>query len=300
MSFATQHYRPRPRGFTLVELLVVIGIIALLIGILLPSLNAAREQARMVKCASNMRQLAVAAALYANSNKNTIPPADIDLGPPYVDSSNGRTWNDTWATLLVAGRYVNYPHDVKASAPPSLDNVFGCPSGLLEMSQVTFGGGGIPATRTDQNGAMGYLHQSAVAQPGLNVFVWFGVNGTSSSAIPADAGTATDKYIPCKRITRVGNATKGWVKITQIRRPSELVFLFDGLLGLNYHAVNANRINARHKSRSMTNVAFFDGHVESIFTKEIPGGLGDANATANNFSLDTCNRFRRVLWRMDQ
>jgi prepilin-type processing-associated H-X9-DG protein len=100
----------------------------------------------------------------------------------------------------------------------------------------------------------------------------------------------------------VGGSTKGWVRVTQIRRTSELVFLFDGLLGLNYHAVNANRINARHKKATMTNVAFFDGHVESIYTKEIPGGLGDANAggTAQVFSLDNCNKFRRVLWRMDQ
>jgi len=59
----------RHSAFTLVELLVVIGIIALLISILLPALNRARESAKAVQCASNARQLVMATNIFANEHK---------------------------------------------------------------------------------------------------------------------------------------------------------------------------------------------------------------------------------------
>ena len=62
-------------GFTLVELLVVISIIALLVSILLPSLNKAREQAKLLLCVNNVRQLMIAEMYYAEDHKDKLPPA---------------------------------------------------------------------------------------------------------------------------------------------------------------------------------------------------------------------------------
>src|ERR1700730_10583436 len=71
----------RRRGFTLVELLVVIGIIALLVSILLPAINKAREQARRVKCLSNQKQLVLAWISYANENKGHLVSANTQPCP---------------------------------------------------------------------------------------------------------------------------------------------------------------------------------------------------------------------------
>src|SRR3954452_3301119 len=69
------------RAFTLVELLVVIGIIALLVGILLPTLSKARDAAARTACLSNLRELSNALRIYATENKDACPIGGIAQSP---------------------------------------------------------------------------------------------------------------------------------------------------------------------------------------------------------------------------
>src|SRR5262245_18554519 len=102
------HQRNRPptrsatRGFTLVELLVVIGIIAVLIGILLPALGRARAASRSVACMANLRSIGQAVFMYAAKNNNSLPYGYWN-GYSVGDGSTG--WDGTkaakWPALLM-------------------------------------------------------------------------------------------------------------------------------------------------------------------------------------------------------
>src|SRR5687767_4843930 len=86
------------RGFTLVELLVVIGIIAVLIGVLLPALARARQSANSANCLSNLRQIGQAIHMYVNAGKGSLPYGYWNGGTPTVP--NYSLAND-WSVLLL-------------------------------------------------------------------------------------------------------------------------------------------------------------------------------------------------------
>lgn len=86
----------RGRAFTLVELLVVISIIALLLSVLMPSLNKARNSAKSVACKSNLKQQGYAVMLYVEDNSQRMPPSYIP--------TNGSSLTNNWVPLI--SRYI--------------------------------------------------------------------------------------------------------------------------------------------------------------------------------------------------
>src|ERR1044071_9851322 len=125
--------------FPLIELLVVIGIIALLIGILVPVLGRARKQANTVVCLAHLNQIGKAAVMYAVDTRGyTIPASYRTFG----HTGNDSDYREFWATLLINGKYIPLPTPaptavtgpltagMQISGPITAANsIFYCPAG---------------------------------------------------------------------------------------------------------------------------------------------------------------------------
>jgi prepilin-type N-terminal cleavage/methylation domain-containing protein/prepilin-type processing-associated H-X9-DG protein len=121
--------RPKEHGFSLVELLVVIGVIGLLLALLLPTLVAARRDANQIACEANLRSIGQGLAIYENENNGCIPAAYSYLGQTIV---NGKQ------TFSAAGGYTHWSYFLYHSGSTPL-SAFLCPE--LEN-------GGLPPTNT--------------------------------------------------------------------------------------------------------------------------------------------------------
>lgn len=252
---SSQLPRASHKAFTLVELLVVIGIIAVLIAILLPTLGKAREQAKTTQCLSNLRQIGAAMIAYSADNKGYIVPGGYSEG-----------FSQLWFQILMDAKYlpqnrtpVSQTTDTQAKA-----DVLRCPSGIdALLSSVT---GTVPTSRQDVTGAYATRGANVDGRNGATrneqgrADCWYGINAVNSDSGASESGAWKKwpvRFIPF-------NGSYELAKISQVKGSDRMVFVFDGVM-FNL-GVNANRINARHQNKLATNVVFFDGHAETLPT----------------------------------
>ena len=136
------HYRKR--AFTLIELLVVIAVIAVLMAILMPALNRAREQGKRISCLSNVKQLTMGWIMYADANDDKVPYANTGLSYAWVVYPGANATEEAYLDGIYSGTLYPYCPDVK---------LYRCPTGI-RGELVTYalpdslnGYDGIPGTK---------------------------------------------------------------------------------------------------------------------------------------------------------
>ncbi len=208
-------HRTRSKGFTLVELLVVIGIIAILIGVLLPALSRAREQANQIKCASNLRTIGQGLAQYLDDYNQRYPvsyfyngmnlniPAGIET-PPYAT-----TGYIHWSSFIYGqkGMGTSYP------------STFMTTSGWEAFQCPTMNNGGLPADEPSNNNR----------EPGQNLDPANGANpNLPDLQAPRLAYTANEAIMGRNKFIggfQSAIRTYQWVSASQIRHSAATILV---------------------------------------------------------------------------
>jgi len=232
------------RAFTLVELLVVIGIIAALVAMLLPVLNAAREQSRLVKCMSNMRQIGIAENLYLNENHAYEYPANYDNNP---NTGSGKM-NSVDILALYLPKYNQSMID---------KTVFECPSVtyITNQYQMCYGwnmGVHVPWTYSGSspNATSDYTTLKRITQFRRPTEIASMAEATLNSGAYTTTGRldyTETKWSEMKTLSQMNQAmalVSGWNKNSDV--------------GGNYH------MRFPHVKNDIGNILFLDGHVESF------------------------------------
>ena len=266
----------------MVELLVVIGIIALLIAILLPALNKARAQAQTVQCLSNIRQIGMAAVAYNNDYNGYMVPCAWVFGGTI--GTGGNTTLDSWETILVNKKYLPRPSlmvpvgATPLNAPPG--SVFYCPANMQGWINP------LDPARTLQAGCEHVVPGNTGPYPSLtttpmspppypmsfdttvNFDSWYFMNGQTQQYSPytiSGGQTGWTAGMTPTYVVQEDFSASYLPKITKIHHAASCVLFFEGnsfnVRNMKYTDV---RWLAPHNNGTLTNIGFCDGHAETV------------------------------------
>lgn len=273
----------RRLAFTLVELLVVVGVIGLLIAILIPALSRARRQANSVNCLSNLRQIGQALTAYSSSHQGCIVPAyNIPPIPGQTDNFNVTVPIDGWAPILDGEKLLS-------AEQQSTSTVFYCPETTdIRVLNTDFGSDPVASRGWLDWPLQFYLGPGGPNNPVtipdrgftkiIRVSYWINAYAPTgqqlANMLPGDlfytnsTGLGPDKQGNFLRLK----------KTSGIRRSSDLIVLADGIYTNSQNVTRPgdfqSRIGYRHpftpQSRASSNVLFADGHCDSVPATKFP------------------------------